>query len=361
MLSKRWLCLLLLVVSPVAQAAILSATDTHLIWDKAPYNSFGDLIWFHSRWLCVFRESIHHVARPGEAADGKIRVISSKDGKSWSSSALIEEAGTDLRDPHISIAADGRLMIVAGGSKYPNGVYHGRQPRVMFSKDGAQWTAPIPVLGEGEWLWRVTWHNGRAYGISKYGSPSKETPDNPRRENLVTSKDGVHWDVVTELKVPGGDEATVRFLSDNRMVILMRCEILASQRGQSQPEHPAQIGVSAPPYTTWQWKKTRHIIGGPNFIVLPDDRMIAGGRFFESDDPTSAKTAVGFMSLDSYEPQLILPSNGDSSYPGFAYKDGVLWTVYYSSPEPEKTAMYMTKIVVPPADANGGQEPSPGK
>ena len=34
---------------------------------------------------------------------------------SWHYSlALVEEGGTDLRDPHISVTADGRLMLVMG-------------------------------------------------------------------------------------------------------------------------------------------------------------------------------------------------------------------------------------------------------
>jgi hypothetical protein len=234
-------------------------------------------------------------------------------------------------------------MVVAGGSKYPNGVYQTRQSRAVFSKDGKHWTAPQPILGEGEWLWRVTWHNGKAYGVSKFGSPGKESPGNPRRENLVVSSDGLHWSVLAELEVPGGDETTLRFLPDNRMVALIRCELTTSAGTAGAPDNHAAIGVSAPPYKTWQWKKTQYSVGGPNFIVLPDGRMIAGGRFYRSND---AKTAVGFMSLDSYQPELILPSSGDSSYPGFVYQNGVLWVTYYSSPEPGKTAMYLSKVLV---------------
>ena len=85
----------------------------------------------------MFREGKWHVARPGEEDDGKLRVISSTDGEQWESEALIAEPGTDLRDPHLSVTGDGRLMIVAGGSEYPAGNYAGRQPRVMFSKNGA--------------------------------------------------------------------------------------------------------------------------------------------------------------------------------------------------------------------------------
>ena len=71
----------------------------------------------------------------------------------------------------------------------------------------------------------MTWHQGKAYGISKYGSVEQEIAANRRRQNLVCSEDGIHWQIVAELKVPGGDEATVRFLPDGRMVALIRREL----------------------------------------------------------------------------------------------------------------------------------------
>jgi hypothetical protein len=49
------------------------------------------------------------------------------------------------------------------------------------------------------------------------------------------------------------------------------------------------------------------------------------------------------MTLSRYEPQLVLPSGGDNSYPGLVYHDGVLWTLYYSSHE-RNTAIYLAKI-----------------
>src|SRR5690349_11124078 len=137
----------------LATAASLELVSVDRIWDKAPHNAFGDLIRFQNRWFAVCREGKGHVASRGEEDDGKLRVITSSDGARWDSAALVSEPGIDLRDPHLSITADHRLMIVAGGSEYPGGKYKTRQPRVMFSKDGREWTAPQRVLSQGEWLW----------------------------------------------------------------------------------------------------------------------------------------------------------------------------------------------------------------
>src|SRR5205085_11619512 len=140
------------------------------IWDEGSHNAFTDLIRWRHRWYCTFREAGDHIG-----GDGCIRVLCSADGDAWASTALIAESGIDLRDPKLSITPDDRLMIVAGGSVYEGTMLKGRQPRVCFSKDGHEWTAPERVLSEGEWLWRVTWHGGKAYGVS-YNPEERKSP-----------------------------------------------------------------------------------------------------------------------------------------------------------------------------------------
>ena len=296
------------------------------IWAEAPHSAFGDLIRFRGRWFGVFREGKWHVAKPGQEDDGKLRVITSQNGESWKSAALIAEAGIDLRDPKLSVTPDGRLMIVAGGSEYPEGRYKTRQPRVAFSKDGFNWTAPQRILAPGHWLWRVTWYRGMAYGVSYY----------ERRQQVLASRDGLNWEAIAELQIPGGNETTLRFLPDGRAVALMR---------RDGEDNLAMIGWSRPPYKQWEWSKTGYFIGGPNFVVLPGGQMVAGGRFYPGGDRKAAKTALGLMTLTSYEPQLVLPSGGDNSYPGFLWHRGMLWTMYYSSHE-GKAAIYLAKVKV---------------
>lgn len=324
-------------------SAGLERVSVKLIWNEAHYNAFVDLIRFHDKWFCSFREGKFHVAKPGKEDDGKIRVISSSDGEAWTSAALLDEPGVDLRDPKLSITPDGRLMIVAGGSQYPGGIFKGRQSRVMFSADGSHWTKPQPVVKEGQWLWRVTWQKGKAYGIAYYGSPG------PYRQDLVESDDGIHWNVVTELKVPGGGEATVRFPDDDRMMILMRRVPALADRKLSVPppdtRSHAWIGISEPPYHDFQWRTTGHMVGGPNFIVLPSGKMVGGGRSLQNNDPKMPRTGLGFLTPTSLEPELWLPSGGDNSYPGLVYHDNLLWVAYYSS-HGGNPAIYLAKIRV---------------
>ncbi len=295
------------------------------IWDRGEHNAFTDLIRFKDRWWCTFREAGGHVQ-----GDGEIRVIASKDGATWSSTALLSEKGIDLRDPKISIMPDGRLMIVAGGSVYRGGKLVGRQPRVTFSQDGHAWGPTQRVLSEGEWLWRVTWHEGKGYGVS-YNKADYQSGKRRWSQMLFVTTDGLTYEKVCDFKVDGfAGETTLRFTDDDTMIAMVRRE--------SGNKH-GWIGRSKRPYTEWTWHETDYHFGGPNFIILPDGSMWAGSRYY----PGGAKTVLARFGPQTYEPILTLPSGGDTSYPGLVWHDGVLWMSYYASHE-KKTSIYLARI-----------------
>jgi hypothetical protein len=106
------------------------------------------------------------------------------------------------------------------------------------------------------------------------------------------------------------------------------------------------VGVSRPPYKEWSWKSAGHFIGGPNFLPLPGGEWVAGGRNYEVGERTKPFTSIGLLTPEGFTPKLRLPSGGDSSYPGFVWHDGLLWTLYYSSHEGGKTSIFLAKIRV---------------
>jgi len=233
------LCCLCRVKIPVFLALLLPlscgfADDPRLhvtkIWDASPHNAFTDLARFHDEWFCVFREAEKHVG-----GDGKIRVITSRDGDTWTSAALIAEDGIDLRDPKICLTPDDRLMLTMGGSVYRGTTtLQGRQPRVAFSKDGREWSAPQRVLGEGDWLWRVSWHGGEAFGVSyKTGAPEGTPADTGEWTlTLYRSSDGIAWEPVAPLAVPDRpNETTLRFKPGGECMALVRREAGDKQAG----------------------------------------------------------------------------------------------------------------------------------
>lgn len=338
----------LLMLSPLRGSATeVEILSVEKIWDQEPHSAFTDLVRWNNRWYCTFREADAHVG----GRDGVCRVLSSPDGVKWESVATISEKGVDLRDPKLSITPDGRLMLTMGGSIYEGRVLKGRQSRVAFSNNGVKWTEPKKVGEPDGWLWRVTWHNGTAYGLM-YTPTARPSADAPKSSEggqaepapaewkltLVSSSDGENYKPITQLDVPGQpNEATIRFLPDDRMIALIRRE---------GGDKVGWVGLSSPPYKEWSYKPLPRRIGGPNFLQLPDGRFFAVTRKYE---PTP-KTVLSQLDPDkgTLDDLAVLPSGGDTSYAGLAWHDRALWISYYSSHEdPKRSRIYLARVSLP--------------
>lgn len=296
------------------------------IWDQAPHNAFTDLVRWNDRFYCAFREG------QGHAGDrGKLRIIESTDGSQWESTALLSMQEFDLRDAALSITPDHQLMVLGGAQRNANGA-RSTGTFVSFCKNGKNFTDPVLVTDPGRWLWRVTWFEEKAYGVS-YGAPA-----NRESSALLSSSDGLDFKSVTNSHLTAGGwptEARLRFESDGT------CYSLHRRDGQ---ENSAYLGVANPPYADWNWKDLGVRIGGPNLLKLSNGRWIGVGRLYDGGARTS------LFEVDVLEgkitPLLRLPSGGDTSYPGLVWHNDLLWVSYYSSHE-GKTSVYLAKIQFP--------------
>jgi hypothetical protein len=324
------------------QAAVASAAltvraelvEVRKIWDQAPHNAFTDLARWQNQFYCAFREGRSHVS-----TDGKIRVLRSQDADTWTSAALVELADFDLRDAHLSVMPDNRLMLLGGaaprekdGQSAPTGSF------VAFSPDGVEWTTPQIVSEPGRWLWSATWHKGKAYGVSypaSQGGPFL---------SLLASEDGVRFEPVVGRLYGNGfaNETALRFTSEGI------CYALVRRDKQGDAPCSAVLGVSDGDFANWDWHDLGpefNGFGGPNFIQLPTGQWLAAGRMHDG----GAHTAL--CQLDVTEPRMTrllkLPSGGDTSYPGLVWHDGLLYMSYYSSHE-GKTSIYLAKTKIAP-------------
>lgn len=336
MKRKRYIVIVLYLILASCSFATVPVTvevvEVKKIWDKAPHNAFTDLARWNNAFYCAFREGRGHVS-----TDGRIRILESKDADIWNSAALISLAGFDLRDAHLSMTPDGRLMLLGGAAprekdnqSAPTGTF------VSFSKDGRQWTQPQIAVEPGRWLWCVTWYEGKAYGVSYTAGKDDRYLD------LLVSGDGIHYKPLVPKLLEQGypTEVTLRFDSEGTRYVLVRRD-----RHGDDP-CSALLGISKPDYKQWQWKDLGaefNGFGGPNFIQIPGGHWLSAGRMHDG----GAHTALCYLDVEKGTMTKLtkLPSGGDTSYPGMVWHNNMLYISYYSSHE-AKTSIYLAKVKV---------------
>lgn len=314
---------LLLSFALLQSFAAPALVESRRIWDAGAHNAFTDLIRHDGKWLCVFREGAGHVS-PG----GKIRVIESKDGKEWRSAALVTMPERDLRDPHIAIAPDGRLMLYAAAADRPKTpVTH--QSVVWFSDDGVTWTAPAEVADKNVWLWRVAWNGKQALGVGYDTSGEKFA-------RLYKTTDGVRYETLIDKfhNEEQPNESGIAYEPNGDAWCLLR---------RDGKPGLGLLGFAKPPYTNWKWQDVGAKIGGPQLLRLPNGRLIAGVRLYAG----GARTAIVELNRETGKlTELVkLPSGGDTSYPGMVWHDNKLHLTYYSSHE-GKTMIYLALVAL---------------
>jgi len=298
--------------------------DVQKISDAAPHSAFTDLVHFQDNWFCVFREGKAHVS-----PDGALQILKSRDGSQWQSVARLTSPKADLRDAKITVTPSGQLMLSGAGALHqPAKARH--QSMVWYSKDGTDWSDAIPIGPPNYWIWRITWHDGKAYGV---GYRTVE----PRETQLFVSDDGRKFE---KLGKPFGiegysNESSLHFHDDGTALCIVRRD--------GDPKD-AQLGTSDPPYTQWEWRSLGQYVGGPVMKRLPDGRHLVAGRRLKGP----AKTVLWQLNPKTAKLHelAVLPSGGDTSYPGLALQEDLLWMSYYSSHE-GKTSLYLAKIKLP--------------
>jgi hypothetical protein len=212
-------------------------------------------------------------------------------------------------------------------TRYPD---EHEQTFTYFSRDGHNWSEPVQIGTADRWLWRVTWHDGKAYGISYGGAENAPPFSSPRFARLLVSDDGKSFRPIARFDHAG--ESTIRFTQDGTAYCLFRSQ-----------QNRGLLGISVPDYRNWTWKDLQTQIGGPNFIQLSDGRFLAAVRLYDG----SQRTSLCWLNPEAgtLTEVLELPSGGDTSYAGIVEHDGIIWVSYYSSHE-KKTAIYLAKIAL---------------
>ncbi|MFM2143345.1 MAG: hypothetical protein RLZZ476_1889 [Verrucomicrobiota bacterium] len=331
MTARLLFAALCLASATTARAQTAEIVATQKLWDKSGHQGFTDIAFFQNLMYCCFRE--------GETAtkpEGSIHLMLSSSGNTWVDQITLKEPGCDLRDPKLMVTPDGkRLYLLCAGIDTAT---QARQSRYATSTDGKVWTPFQKLLAKGDTLWRVTVNpaDKRFYGVSYNIHPNSGGPGAEKEYSLkgYASEDGSVWQLASILNVPGQPtETTLRFLKDGSALALVNRE---------GGNRLGAIGLSKAPYREWTWTPLRQPLGGPNFIELPDGRLIAGSRGFGAQP--GPHMVIYKLTPTTLEPLIELPSSGDCSYPGLLWHDDFLHVTYYSSHEGGKAAVYYAKL-----------------
>ena len=273
---------MVLTITVFGQKEEEEVTEIKKIWDRAEHNAFTDITFFKQRLYVVFREGVGHIPKKDNTGDGKIRILASVDGEFWESAGLLQLNGIDLRDPKITVTPKNRLMIIMGGSKYEKGELQSLSTyRSLSDPTGKKFSDPEPIIldekiGEGRnWLWRLTWKDKIGYGVVYQSNADGE--QRKSKAFLVKTSKGEEYELIKELEIDGNpNEATIRFLSRSEMMIVVR-------RGGD--DRKGMVGTSMPPYTEWTWNKLDHELGGPNFDIIPINKILIATRLRDENGP----------------------------------------------------------------------------
>ena len=299
------------------------------LWHSAKHNAFTDLCYFKQKLLCCFREARDHIS-----GDGTVRVLTIDEQHKPIHKVSLKVSGADLRDPKLSITHDGKLLLLVHARfNDRNNQTKITKPYCWFSIDGNSWSSPKALSIQNEWLWRLSFHQDFALGFTYNRGLERLNlyKGDPLRSFHCIKKDALSKQY-HGLGYP--NESDIIFTSDNTAYALVR---------RDADTGSAQLGHAKPPYTQWKWADLKHYIGGPALIKLNDEHAIASGRLWTTSGP---KMAIYTLNLKqaALKPVLILPSEGDSSYPGLVLQENNLLVSYYSSHIDNKSSVYLAEV-----------------
>lgn len=296
------------------------------VWDSAPHNAFTDITFFKGSFYLICREGSAHVSN-----DGAIRVLKSRDGKTFNSVAIFKDPEFDLRDPKILNLGDTTLyvqycMADRGKKITRNGM--------NWSKNGADWSnTKVYTEGDVWWLWGIKNVDGKIL------STGYNFSHNDNNYLFISTQLG---DYKPGPRIVGSGTSGEATLESNRDTVF--CAIRATHWSL-----PGYLGFALKNdlnnWKTFEQSKDL-IVGGPKLFFLPNGKLYLLTRSKTKDGLTTVLYLVN-RSTFSLSQVLILPNAGDKSgdngYAGVVHHDGNLYISYYLTVD-KKAQVFIAKI-----------------
>ncbi len=329
--------LILSLSTAVIGAPKVEVENVRRVFHNGEHNAFTDLTRFGDTYYLTFRSCPDG---HGVSPNASVIVLSSPNLQDWKQVYRFSVPKRDTRDPHFLIFRD-RLFVYTG-TWYSGDAPIKRSQDLELNlhlgygvqtTDGVNWSDPFELHGTfGHYVWRAAAFGDKAYLCARRKIAFKVGPRGEPRsvESLMLeSDDGKIWRKRATFQEVAGDETAFLFEPGGRIV------------GIGRRREPAQLLRSDPPYQIWQRSSLSRTIGGP-LIAKWGKHTLVGGRHTTADGPV---TSLCWLIGDNLEEFAILPSGGDTSYPGFTALSPTHATVsWYSSHEKDARGRNLTAI-----------------
>ena len=312
-----------------SKGVMLTVGQLNAVYQKGDnYVAFCDAVKYGDKYYLVFREGMTHAPYHDWHKNGYLKIFSSKDLDNWAEELEIKDNDWDLRDPCFCVDGSNRLHLYYGYYSFetPNPPYKTGHSELVLN-NGVLKVEKTEKVDIGEfsnlWLWKVYHGEGLFYGTA-YGEGFPL--------QYVTSKDGIHFQSVSEI-IDEGDETSIVDLPDKRKIAVIRSIV---------PKGKSDLAISMPPYTEWKTYSLNEMIESPESFIYNGEiyvigRSAYGMSMFKLDlDDKKVKPIYNFFAFGSY---------GDCGYPGVIIEDNHLDVLYYSvNPETNVTCIYQVKL-----------------
>ncbi len=299
------------------------------IWEAvstSTHNFNTDLCFWKNEFYLIYQNSEYHLFSP----KSKLVLLKSRNCKNWTLVKEFLSKDYELRDPKFA-KINNKLFIYA----LPNLEISPTPFTTVFtfSSDGIEWKE-FEETDEHGWLfWRPRTFNDKVWYVSAYWNEHGKCA-------LFKTVDGIKWEFVSMIyEGEHCDETALEFTSQGDMYITSRLEGDLNWDGGSFTASTL-IAKASYSFTEWKYKKTHTTrLDGP-VLWRHDSLIFAAGRY-EPDIQISSfgmgsifnvkRTAIYLLVEDSLVLLKVLPSGGDTSYPGIAEKDGEIYMSYYTN------------------------------
>ena len=281
------------------------------IYSTKNFAAFTDIVYYNNQWFVTFRAGTQHLG----GLNGQIKIMTSKDRKTWKVAHIIENDSLDLRGPKFILdSANNVLYINFFGTKdLPGNSDKYRIYNYLVSYTaGTGYSVPELITNDNTQnemfaFWRYTYHKGKFFSAA-YRIPILGGYNN---DNLCLFNNSAnYWQYSAMGRVDLGkspNETTIRFDKDENLYYLVRREAATVALGVASPADYSKV--------KWIDDPIGIRLSSPNFLFYLDKLLICG----RDQDKLTFKLFSYNLNTNKIEKSFTFPSGVETGYGGMSF------------------------------------------